>query len=662
MCEHEEGNVEADISSTNRTAKANESVAPLSFEQIVGWQRPSDLQISPDGENIVFSLKPVSNEEEHPMGAIWTVPFGDGAARQLTGGSGLDECPRWSPDGARLAFLSDRAERGKSSVFVMPIDGGEAVRVFDQHGEMADLSWSPDGSFLGVLLTEPESEDEKKRREERDDVHVWDADYKYRRLWIIDASSREARVVSPEQRQVHAYCWSSDSKRLALNTSATPRVDDVFSATDVSIIGLEGGSPQPVFSPRGIATDLVWSSDGRSLAYRGPAGRVMHDDYVYTVSIEGGEPVCLTSGYQGTVDDLVMSGSGDLYFSAFEGLNAAVYRLDWSGTRTCLTPSGFDGKITPSISISRDSRRLACVREDAVHAPNVWALALNDISQSAPMQRTAFSQDLEMAALGQGEVVRWASDPGLEIEGLLIKPHGYVEGERYPLIALVHGGPTWHWSNMFHATWHDWGQMLAGRGYAVLLPNPRGSTGRGPEFSNAIFGDVGGGEYRDLMSGVDAMIERGIADPERLGVGGWSWGGYMTAWAVSQTGRFKAAVMGAGLPNMISDNGLGDIPTANLSYFEASPYHDPEPYWERSAIRYIRHASTPTLILHGEADERVHPGQGREMYVALRTLGVETQFVTYPREGHRVIERKHQLDLIGRVVAWYDRFLRPGPA
>ena len=200
---------------------------------------------------------------------------------------------------------------------------------------------------------------------------------------------------------------------------------------------------------------------------------------------------------------------------------------------------------------------------------------------------------------------------------------------------------------------------MAGRGYAVLMPNPRGSTGRGAEFSNAIFGDVGGGEYRDLMSGVDAMIERGIADPERLGVGGWSWGGYMTAWVVSQTGRFKAAVMGAGLPNMVSDNGLGDIPSANLSYFERSTYHDPEAYWDRSAIKYIRNATTPTLILHGEADDRVHPGQGREMYVALRTLGVETQFVTYPREGHPIMERKHQLDLVGRIVSWYDRYLKP---
>jgi dipeptidyl aminopeptidase/acylaminoacyl peptidase len=292
-----------------------------------------------------------------------------------------------------------------------------------------------------------------------------------------------------------------------------------------------------------------------------------------------------------------------------------------------------------------------------MHAPNVWTADLSDISHSPLTQRTNLNPETESAALGQPEIVRWTSDPGVEVEGVLIKPHGYVEGQRYPFIVQVHGGPTGLWSNQFAATWHDWAQSLASRGFAVLMPNPRGSTGRGPDYSNAIFGDVGGGEYRDMMSGVDAMIARGIADPERLGVGGWSWGGYMTAWTVTQTNRFKAAVMGAGLPNMISDNGLGDIPSANLSYFETTPYHDPDPYFERSAIRHIRNAKTPTLILHGEADDRVSPAEGREMYIALRTLGVETQFVTYPRERHSFTERKHQLDLIRRVVEWYEQHL-----
>lgn len=631
---------------------------PLTTEQLVTHRRPSDPQISPGGERIAFTLRPVSKEKEHPESAIWVVSFAGGEPRQFTAGQWDDEEPRWSPDGRRLAFLSDRAERGKKSVYIMPADGGEARRVFDQQGDMEQLSWSPDGRFLAVLFTDPETEEEKKRKEERDDARVWDTDYKYQRLWVIDVEAGTAKAVSPEGRQVWTYAWSPDSERLALNLTPTPRIDDIFLENEVVIVPRAGGDPTPVFRQIGMAEHLTWSQDGKYLAYRARAGRVVHGDYVYRIPVEGGEPVCLTPGYDGTSEALWPLGRDALLMVADEGVNMTLYRLSWEGERERLLAGEPLGTFAPVATADASGQRIAVVWEDATHAPDVWVLSRDDISP-ALQRRTHFNPELEAAALGQLEIVRWESDPGVEVEGLLFKPVGYQEGQRYPLVVQIHGGPTWLWTNQFAATWHEWAHALAGRGYAVLMPNPRGSTGRGPAYSNALFGDVGGCEYRDIMAGVDYLIERGIADPERLGVGGWSWGGYMTAWIVSQTTRFKAAVMGAGLPNMISDNGLGDIPSANLSYFETSPYHDPEPYFERSAIRYIRNATTPTLILHGEEDRRVAMAQGQEMYVALRTLGVETQFVTYPREGHSIQERKHQVDLIDRVIGWFDRHLRP---
>ena len=631
---------------------------PLTTEQLVTHRRPSDPQISPGGERIAFTLRPVSKEKEHPESAIWVVSFAGGEPRQFTAGQWDDEEPRWSPDGRRLAFLSDRAERGKKSVYIMPADGGEARRVFDQQGDMEQLSWSPDGRFLAVLFTDPETEEEKKRKEERDDARVWDTDYKYQRLWVIDVEAGTAKAVSPEGRQVWTYAWSPDSERLALNLTPTPRIDDIFLENEVVIVPRAGGDPTPVFRQIGMAEHLTWSQDGKYLAYRARAGRVVHGDYVYRIPVEGGEPVCLTPGYDGTSEALWPLGRDALLMVADEGVNMTLYRLSWEGERERLLAGEPLGTFAPVATADASGQRIAVVWEDARHAPDVWVLSRDDISL-ALQRRTHFNPELEAAALGELEIVRWESDPGVEVEGLLFKPVGYQEGQRYPLVVQIHGGPTWLWTNQFAATWHEWAHALAGRGYAVLMPNPRGSTGRGPEYSNALFGDVGGCEYRDIMAGVDYLIERGIADPERLGVGGWSWGGYMTAWIVSQTTRFKAAVMGAGLPNMISDNGLGDIPSANLSYFETSPYHDPEPYFERSAIRYIRNATTPTLILHGEEDRRVAMAQGQEMYVALRTLGVETQFVTYPREGHSIQERKHQVDLIDRVIGWFDRHLRP---
>ncbi len=207
--------------------------------------------------------------------------------------------------------------------------------------------------------------------------------------------------------------------------------------------------------------------------------------------------------------------------------------------------------------------------------------------------------------------------------------------------------------------WHDWAQMLASRGYAVLMPNPRGSTAYGQDFQRLLQDDVGGGESRDLVTGALAMVERGIADRERLGIAGWSWGGYLTAWTITQTSMFRAAVMGAGLSNMISDHGQGDIPSANLLYYPGQPYDHFEDYWRCSPIRYVSNVQTPTLILHGDDDARVHPAQGMEFFRALKILGVPVRFVRYPREKHGIEERAHQIDLMNRILDWLDRYLAP---
>lgn len=639
----------------NQVAESTQALTP---ERIATAKKIKGVQVAPDGACVAFVVqdasKDVGKDKEHGTSEIWLVGFDSGEPRQLTSGLWSDHSPRWSPDGTRLALLSDRAERGKDSLYLMSLEGGEAIRIWDQQGSMSDPHWSPDGRFLAVLFTDPETVEEKRRKEEKDDANVRDEDPKYQRVWVIDVASKEGSAASPEKRQVHSHAWSSDSERLAICTTPNPRLDDMFLETETAIVSRDGGEATLVFKQTGVAEDLVWSSDGERLAFRASAGRVVQGEYVYSVSTSGGERTCLTEGYAGTGGHLgPINGGGNLFFHAVEGVNDVAYRLSWTGERERLLPEGLTGCSESAPDVSRDGSRIALSWQGPTHAQDIWTVT----APGKLTRRTHFNADLEQAAFGETEIVRWESDPGVEVEGILIKPVGYEDGKKYPLVVQVHGGPTWAWPNMFYGTWHEWGQMLAGRGYAVLMPNPRGSTGRGTEYVNALFNDVGGGEYRDMIAGVDYLVERGIADPERLGIGGWSWGGYMTAWAITQTGRFKAAVMGAGLPNMISDNGLGDIPSANLSYFDQSPYHDPEPYWERSAMRHVRNVVTPTLILHGEADQRVNPAEGQELYIALRTLGVPTQFVTYPREEHGIKERKHQIDLMTRVLEWYEKYL-----
>lgn len=633
---------------------------PLTPEQTATRDLAQDAQISPDGQWIAYTLAPASldatKDVEHGVSAIWVVPTEDGEPKQFTSGQWDDRSPRWSPDGQQLAFLSDRAERGKRSVYVMPTSGGEALRVFDQQGSVRELSWSPDGRSLAVLFTDPETEEEKKAKEAKDDVNVWDADPKWQRIWLIDLEAREAKAISPDGRQIWSYAWSPDGQQIAAVVSCSPRLNDIFHPNDLVVFPTAGGEPRQVATlPHGPG-DLTWSSDGQRLAFRLGAGKSAVGEHIFSVAIAGGEPVDLTPGLQGTVEGMSALRKGEeLALSIACGVDSTIQLLSWDGELRPASNQPPKGYFSSTPTFSSDGSRAAAVYEDASTAPQVISI---DLNSGEAKTRTQIATDLEQADRGCYELVRWESDPGVEVEGLLYKPTGYQEGQRYPLVVQVHGGPTWYWANRFYASWHDWAQLLAGRGYAVLLPNPRGSTGRGTSYVNALFNEIGRGEFRDMMAGVDAMIERGIADPERLGIGGWSWGGYMTAWTVTQTQRFKAAVMGAGVSNMISDNNTGDIPGANLSYFDQGPYADPDPYYEHSAIRYLKQCQTPLLILHGEADTRVNMYQSVEMYVGLRELGREVQLVTYPRESHGISERKHQIDLTERVIAWFDQHLR----
>jgi dipeptidyl aminopeptidase/acylaminoacyl peptidase len=639
-----------------------EAGKPLTPERIAEIKQPADPRLSPDGERIAFVLQEASKAEEQERTAIWIVPFeGDSLsdARQFTTGLWHDSSPRWSPDGRQLAFLSDRAERCKASVYVMPADGGEARRVFDEQGSMSGLAWSPDGRSLGVLFTPGETEAEKKKKEDRDDARVWDEEDKYQRLWVIDLEVESATAVTPENRQAHRYAWSPDSARIAYSATHNPRLNDIFGENEVWIVSRTGGEPVQAFSQIGDPEGLLWSSDGASFGFLARGDKVVHPEVVCSVPTTGGETANITPDYWGTFEHLEPDGDGGALIAyGTEGVNQMAYRVSWDGELQPLLASGQAGFSDRGTGIHVVGNRLVAAWQGPDEPPNIFvAETLTGGGDGRLRRRTDLNPDLLTAALGATEIVRWESDAGVEVEGILVKPHGYMEGMRYPFVVQVHGGPTWAWPNTFYANWHDWAQMLAGRGYAVLMPNPRGSTGRGVGYNNQIFDDIGGGEYRDMIAGVDAMVERGIADPERLGIGGWSWGGYMTAWAVSQTTRFKAAVMGAGLPNMVTDNSIGDIPSANDSYFSKSPYEDPDALWERSASRYINCVTTPTLVLHGEDDKRVHPAQGMEMYIALRQRGVKTRFVTYPREGHGIRERKHQIDLMQRVIGWYDEHL-----
>ena len=380
-------------------------------------------------------------------------------------------------------------------------------------------------------------------------------------------------------------------------------------------------------------------------------------DSIWLISTETGASHELLTDDHGNVEQLfaIADRPAEIGLRMVDTVHGNAYIVDLeSGERhLTLAPDWQNrGTIAGGPVYSGDGSTLAIVWMDPISPEEVY-LAKRD---QAPNKLTSFGE-LFAGRLNPSEIVEWQSDHW-KVQGHLIYPQGYEKGKRYPLLIEAHGGPSWQWEDHCFLDWHDWAQFMASRGFAVLAPNPRGSTGRGAAFQKALQNDVGGGEVRDLIAGALAMVERGIADPERLGIGGWSWGGYLTATTITRTQMFKAAMMGAGLSNLVSDHGTDDIPTMNHLLFPGDPYQYSEMYWASSALKCVADCTTPTLIIHGDADDRVHPTQGREMFTALSRLGVDTEFVRYPRQGHTIKERNYQIDLLNRMTAWFEKYLK----
>jgi dipeptidyl aminopeptidase/acylaminoacyl peptidase len=641
---------------TSSPSPTTGSPAPLTPEEIADRPRPNDPQISPDGRHVLFTVSAAAKKGETPEAAIWLSR--DGApAKPFTSGVANDQSPRWSPDSARVAFLSDRAdkERKKSKLYVIELAGGEAQPLGELEGDFSAPVWSPDGTRIAVLREDPETPEEKKKREDRDDAIVVETETKRRRLWVIDATTGKARQLSYGPRQLWQCAWSPDGHTLVVTTTEGYDLNASCGPGELWLMPAAGGLPRRHAKFALLPGDPIFV-DGGILV--GNSGHIPDPSVsIWFAPDDGGEPRNLLPGYKGNVESIsVIGGATDRVAArSVEGTHAGAFVFDLkSATLTPITFSGQHGAgtILSGPSLSAGGARMATIWADGVTPEEVH---LGDVGGS-PTAVTELGKAF-IGRLQPVEVVTWQSD-GWEIEGLLTYPAGHTAGERYPLIVEVHGGPSWQWENYCFLDWHDWAQLLASHGFAVLCPNPRGSTGRGSEFQAQLFNDVGGGEVRDLINGAQAMVERGIADADRLGIGGWSWGGYLTAITITQTGIFKAAMMGAGLANLVSDHGTDDISDANLLYFPALPYEDFEDYWHRSAMKHIKNCTTPTLILHGDSDARVPPSQGAEMFRALKSIGVPVEFVRYPREGHPIVERLHQLDLMRRLVAWYTKWLK----
>ena len=625
-------------------ALAASARAQLTPERALDRRGISDLQLSADGSRLAFTVS------EPPKGDarnsdIWVLDLRTKEARRFATSPKEDRSPRWSPDGRRLAFLSNREER--TQIYVMPVDGGEAVALTKGKMAIASFNWSPDGRRISFLATEPKSEAEEKREKDKDDAHVVDRDDKRTRLWVADSTSGEARRVTSAPWQVLEAHWAPDGSRLYVVATDKPGSDRWLDR--LCTVSLADGAVHPLASPKGPIDLLRVSPDGKWLAYLGTRvdGPTPHDLIVQPV--DGSAPRNLT----GASIDLPIQAyawrpNGSLLAEAETGFGSAFYEVTLGGKATRQKSSPGLPAHPGDFAISA-SGALAFVGQKTTAAPEVWLASPG----SKPQPVTALNAAWKDVPLIAPEIVKYRSFDGAEIEAALLRPAGLAAGTRAPLIVLVHGGPTGRWSDAFN----PWSQLLASRGYAVLMPNVRGSTGYGHKFIEVNRADWGGGDFKDVMAGVDHLIQAGIADPEKLGIGGWSYGGYMSAWAITQTDRFKAAVVGAGMSDLATEFGT-EIDSAYDEWFYGLPWESREKFQAGSPMTFIQRAKTPALILQGENDVIDPVSQAQPLYRALKRLGVPSDFVLYPRAGHGLREEKQILDSWHRIVAWFDLYVR----
>src|SRR5258706_2970758 len=610
-------------------------------------------RISPDGTRVAYTVTETKMEKDKEwknVTQVWVVPISGAKPQQYTRGDKSASAPEWSPDGTTLAFLSDREKDSERQVWMIRADGGEAWAVTTHKGGVSGFRFSPDGKQLLLSATDQPGKDEEDRKKVKDDTMVIDHDIKMTHLWLWNIEKKDEKRLTDGNFTISDPQWSPDGTHITYTTRPTPRADD-GALSDLWILTVANAEKKKLVAA-GSSDNARWSPDGKWIAYTGSIDRDPGPStaFLYLLPASGGTPKQLTTKFDLSVGTPVWSRDGrDVYFStnvleAIEVYSAdvatgAVKQLSKRGGSTGITEISSDGKIVGTSSSAQQ--------------PTELYTAGADFNSFKPI--TDHNPWLKGYALADTEVVKWKSKDGTEVEGLLQKPAGYEAGKKYPFLLNPHCVPTGASLNSFNGTV----QVLAANGFAVLQPNFRGSTGKGLAFAQANRNTWGKGDYEDCMTGVDAMIAKGVADPDRLGAFGWSYGGYMTFWILTQTDRFKAVSPGAGLSNIYSMYSQNDIQRyLRWFYSDKSPWEAQELYWDRSPMKYIKNVKTPTMIMHGQVDTRVPIAQAQEFYMALKEMKVPVEFVVYPRENHGFTEPRHQMDLVRRYVNFFAKYLK----
>ena len=633
-------------------------------EMVVSLKTVSSVVIDPTGKNIAYILTTPRGADEEAGGRyseLFVIPANGGVARQFTYKPNAAGSPQWSPDGKWIYFASRRKEFDEQNeVYRIPVDGGEAELMSKSSNGVRQYKISPDGKWLAYTMTDVATTAEKSETKKGNDVQTVDKNFKQHRLYVQGLGSSEAKAVMGE-RSVWEFDWSPDGSQIVFQASATPRTDDSYMFKKIYAGSTNGHMPPKVLTEtKGKIGTMAWSPDGKQIAFlAGVDESDPTNGSIFVVSAAGGQAKNLSQNYAGTVTWVGWLDNTNLIFSATERSHTTLNTMPAAGgALKRIFDSGFG---LSNVSVSADGKTLALAAHTYKH-PNevfVWSMTARKMTRL-----TNNNSELDNLRFSGAKEIAWKAKDGLEITGLLMLPHDYQPGKKYPCVAQVHGGPESAYVEGWTTGYVTWSELLAARGFVVFSPNYRGSTGRGVAYSKADHKDLSGKEFDDVIDGIDFLAQQGYVDPERVGMGGFSYGGYFSAWAATRhTERFKAASMGAGIANWVSFTGTSDIPYENsMVHWNLDVFKNMEKVWSRSPLAYVEKSQTALLISHGEKDDRVPISQGWEIYTALKLLGKKVEFDIYPREAHGWAERNHQLYYIKRNLEWFDKYVRDAPA
>ncbi len=633
-------------------ALASPSTAEI-FRATVALRELGDLALSPDGSSVAwqqsFNDLQGANETRHRM-ALFIKRQGVEPQRFTAGDPAKyydEENPVWSPDGKQLAFLSDARSPGQLQIFVADAAGANVRQVSSLKGNVQELRWLPNGDALSMLYIEDAHRSTGALAPGARDVGVIGSSVDEQRLATVDVASGHVQTITPAPDYVYEYDWSPNGKVAAL-TYAKGNGDNNWWIAKLATVSVTGGAMHDVLAPKFQINDPQWSPDGKRIAI---VGGIMSDfgsvgGDVYLVDPSKRTAFDASAGMPASASSLHWVDDRHIYMAAHE--NGAMHLVDLdtaSGSRH--TVLGGEESLR-SVSVAKNGKTIAVVRASFTRAPEIWSGEPNALAQITHVNAGA------KALNGPAKSLNWTSG-GYRVQGWLIYPFGYNPGKKYPMVTIVHGGPS---AESLPGFGNRTIAALSSTGYFVFEPNPRGSFGQGETFTSANVKDFGYGDWRDDLAGVNAAIAAAPIDSHRLGLWGWSYGGYMGMWAETQTTRFKAIVAGAGIVNWQSYYGQNNIDQWMIPFFGASVYDDPAVYAKSSPITFIKASKTPVLILQGERDEEVPAPQAFEFWHAMKTLGVPAKLVVYADEGHSPRRPSNQIDILEQTLNWYSTYLR----